>query len=113
MVAVGHVCYRDGVYYFDGDGFKAYIDAVSFKYGGTNLRAELEVFGCTEGELRYETVKGTERTVACWVKPEDDALRGLHVFYEEVYEEDGQTAHEAGSESHDGEGGGGDGDTRF
>jgi hypothetical protein len=88
MVPLGYVHHQDGVYYFDSDGFKTFLETVGFKYAGLNIRAELESFGCTAGELRYTTDKGAEMSISCWVKTEDEAIRGLNVFYEEVYADD-------------------------
>jgi hypothetical protein len=88
MVSMGHVYYEDGVSYFDGGGFKAYLAAVNFKFGNLNIRAELETFGCTAGELRYRTMSGNERTIQCWVKPDDAKIHDLRAFYEETYEAD-------------------------
>jgi hypothetical protein len=88
MINMGYVYREDGVYYFDGDGFKEYLDTVNFRFSDINIRAELESFGCKNGSITYKTVKGLDRRIDCWKKEEDDALRDMQVFYEEVYDED-------------------------
>jgi hypothetical protein len=112
MVALGHVYYRDGVYSFDGGGFKSYLATLNFKLTDMNLRAELESYGCAEGKLSYTTAKGAEKTIACWQKAEDETLREMCVFYDEIYGENAEAVKRIKLEKDDEEVSDGD-DTRF
>jgi hypothetical protein len=95
MVAVGRVYYKkgseednEGVYYFESEGFLKYLMSENFKLQGINLREQLREYGCTEGEIPYTTSDGTEKAIKCWMRKEDEELRELNTFFEDVYEGD-------------------------
>jgi hypothetical protein len=86
MVQLGQVYYSGGVYHFTTDGIMNFLRFENFSLRGVNLQTQLSRYGCAAGELRYKTPKGGERAIKCWVKPEDDELRTMGVFYEDVYD---------------------------
>jgi hypothetical protein len=118
MVVMGHVYYTDGTYFFSGDGFQSYLEAMNCRTEDKNLRAALENFGCEMGTVKYTVKNGEERSLDCWKKAEDEAVREMRVFYEEIYgEEDkrigGVVITQDGEGDSDGEGGGDGDDGRF
>jgi hypothetical protein len=92
LVRAGHVYREDGVCYFTSDGVKQYLAMEKFSLRGYNLREQLIAYGCSEGELKYRTPRGTERVVKCWKKAEDEELSELGAFYEDIYEGDADIA---------------------
>lgn len=87
-VNVKQVYYKDGAYYFKTDGFQAFLRSQNFKLGRTNLREELLRFGCEEGAIEYTNGIGEMRAVECWKKVEDDHLKKLDNFYDDIMEAD-------------------------
>jgi hypothetical protein len=57
-----------------------------FPLGRTNLREQLISYGCSDGEVKYKTAKGEEKTIKCWKKPDDAELLEMDAFYEDVYD---------------------------
>jgi hypothetical protein len=90
VVTVGRVYREEGVngatYYFESDGLQKYLAAENIQLRGINLREQLLAYGCTEGEVSYTTSSGVIKTIACWKRVEDDELRELGMFFEDVYE---------------------------
>jgi hypothetical protein len=89
------VYHADGVYYFTTEGIMAFLRFEKFSLGKINLHAQLKAYGCTDGELRYGTPRGEERTVKCWIKNDDEELLEMSVFYEDVYDGDADVIRKA------------------
>jgi hypothetical protein len=87
MVSVGQVYHTDGVYYFSTRGIMEFLRFEKFNSAKVNLREQLIAYGCSEGEIKYETEKGEERVVKCWKKPDDAELLETSTFYEDIYDE--------------------------
>jgi hypothetical protein len=92
MIEAGQVYYADGIYYFKTKGIMSFLRFQKFSLQKTNLHAELTAYGCSDGELSYRTVKGVEKVIKCWIKPEDDELLETADLYEDVYDSDAETA---------------------
>jgi hypothetical protein len=107
LIQTGQVYYRDGVFYFTGEGVKQYLAVEKFNLKGYNLREQLISYGCSKGELAYITPRGAERKISCWQKPEDDELRDMGLFYEDIYDGDADIL----QKSEAGPGGDGDGES--
>jgi hypothetical protein len=86
MVKLGLVYHADGAYFFDTKGIMDFLRFSKFSLGKINLREQLIAYGCSDGELKYETAKGDERVIECWKKPDDAELLEMDAFYEDVYE---------------------------
>ena len=82
---------HEGVYYFSTDGFKDYLRIWHYNTKGCNLREQLLLYGCTEGEVFYNRADGSNGTIKCWKKPVDEALTNLAVFFDDVAERDTDT----------------------
>lgn len=78
----------DGVFYFRTDGFVDYLRVVKFVLGRTNLREQLIQYGCVEGEVTYTNGAGEKKSIPCWKKVEDEHLRSLGTYYEDVMASD-------------------------
>jgi hypothetical protein len=85
MVQLSQVYHAEGVYYFTTKGFMDFLRFEKVSPGKTNLREQLIAYGCSDGEVRYKTAKGEEKTIPCWKKPDDDELLEMGAFYEDVY----------------------------
>jgi hypothetical protein len=88
LIQAGQVYRRDGVFYFTSEGVKQYLAVERFNLKGYNLREQLISYGCLQAELSYRTPRGAERTIACWQRPEDDELRDMGFFYDDLYDGD-------------------------
>jgi hypothetical protein len=77
-----------GTFYFKTEGFQDYLRTAKFILGRTNLREQLVQYGCVEGELKYTNAAKIEKTIKCWKKVEDDELRSLDTFYDDIMEAD-------------------------
>jgi hypothetical protein len=88
MVRLGNVYHTEGAYYFTTKGITAFLRFERFNLAKINLRERLIEYGCTDGEFVYRNVKGEEKTINCWKKPDDDELSEMDSFYEDVYEGD-------------------------
>jgi hypothetical protein len=88
MVKLGQVYYADGAYFFETKGIMDFLRFEKFSLGKINLREWLIAYGCTDGELKYKTVKGEEKVLECWKKPDDAELQEMDAFYEDVYDGD-------------------------
>jgi hypothetical protein len=88
LIQTGQAHYRDGVFYFTSEGARQYFAMEKFNLKGYNLREQLISYGCSKAELSYRTSRGTERTISCWQKPEDDELRDIGLFYDDIYDGD-------------------------
>ena len=108
LVQTGQAYLQDGVFYFTTEGVKQYLAMEKCTLKGVNLRALLLWYGCSEAELAYTTLKGEERFMQCWQKPEDRALANMTVFYEDIYEGDVGFLRQQTAAGDDGEGGGDD-----
>jgi hypothetical protein len=81
--------YHDGsAYYFKTDGFMDYLRTMKFVLGRTNLREQLIQYGCVEGEVKYTTSHGIEKSIPCWKKEDDAELKKLDTFYDDIMEAD-------------------------
>lgn len=89
-VNVKQVYHADGAYYFKTDGFQDYLRTMKFVLGRTNLREQLVLYGCTEGEIKYTTASGVEKTIPCWKKVDDPELLALDTFYDDIMEADAE-----------------------
>jgi hypothetical protein len=90
MIQLDRVYRAEGAYYFTTEGITNYLRQEKFSLRGINLREELVAYGCAEGEVKYKTAKGEEKTIKCWKKPEDAELLEMDAFYEDVYEGDAE-----------------------
>jgi hypothetical protein len=97
LIQVGQAFYQGGVYYFTSDGVKQYLAAEKFNLRGHNLREQLLSYGCSEGELAYRSTRGSDRIIKCWKKPEDEELKEMDAFYEDIYEGDADIAERSGT----------------
>jgi hypothetical protein len=88
LVQTGQAYCRDGVYYFTSEGVKQHLATEKFNLKGYNLREQLLSYGCSQAELTYINPHGAERTISCWKKLEDEELRGMGDFYDDIYEGD-------------------------
>jgi len=84
------VYFADGVYYFKNDGVKDYLRIAKYTLGRVNLTEELKRFGCTEGEVSWIRKDGTLAVVKCWMKQEDDVLKEMTRFFDDVVDEDAE-----------------------
>lgn len=89
-VNVKQVYHAEGRYYFKTDGFMDYLRTMKFVLGRTNLREQLVQYGCSEGAVVYKTALGIEKTIECWVKPDDNELTKLDTFYDDIMEADAE-----------------------
>lgn len=87
-IGLKQVYYADGVYYFKTDGLKEYLRVAKYALR-CNLREQLLSYGCREGEISYVRKDGTIATIKCWLKEEDDALKNMTKFYDDVIDSDG------------------------
>ena len=87
LIGLGQVFNRDGFYYFTTEGIKDYLRIQKFTVQKMNLREELIRYGCTEGEVQY-SVGDRQKTIRCWKKAEDDDLKTMGTFYEDVEDAD-------------------------
>jgi hypothetical protein len=113
MVQAHQVYHEDGFFYFDTEGLKRFLDMQRFKSSKINLRAELERYGCELGELTYKNPSGVEKTIECWKKADDDELKAMDGFYEDIYEGDADTLQNNKLNKEDKEVTDDDGDTKF
>jgi hypothetical protein len=93
VVELGRVYREEGIegsdgnaYYFNVEGLKKYLTAENIQLHGINLREQLLMYGCTEGEVKYTTPSGLIKTIQCWKRIEDDELRELGALFEDIYE---------------------------
>jgi hypothetical protein len=112
MVRMGRVYHAEGAYYFTTGGIREFLRTKKFSMGRINLHDQLQAYGCFEGELAYKTAKGTEKTVKCWKKLDDEELLEMDAFYDEVYDGDADTPRKSASDN-DQEEGNGDEETKF
>jgi hypothetical protein len=89
-VNVNQVYKNCSAYYFKTDGFVDYLRTMKFVLGRTNLREQLLSYGCEEGELEYTTGAGQKKSIKCWKKPDDDDLRALDTFYDDIMDADAE-----------------------
>ena len=82
------VYFSEGVFYFKTDGLKDYLRIAKYTLGRTNLREELVKYGCVEGEVTWERKDKSIATIQCWKKDEDEALKNMARFFDEVIDED-------------------------
>jgi hypothetical protein len=88
MVRLDQVYYAEGIYYFTTKGIMAFLRYERFSTGKVNLREQLIACGCSEAELRYKTLRGEERIIPCWKKPEDADLLEQEIFYGDMSDAD-------------------------
>jgi hypothetical protein len=86
MVQLGYVYHTGGEYFFVTQGVVDFLRSAKFNIGKTNLREQLLSYGCTDGELKYTTAKGEEKTIDCWKKPDDEELSKADTRYEDISE---------------------------
>jgi hypothetical protein len=103
LIQTGQVFYRDGVYYFTGEGVKQYLASEKFNMRGYNLREQLLSYGCSQAELAYVNPHGAERKISCWQKPEDETLRDMGAFYDDIYDGDADILQKDAPDEEDGE----------
>jgi hypothetical protein len=110
LVQTGQAFYRDGVFYFTSEGVKQHLAMEKLNLKGHNLREQLLSYGCANAELTYLNPRGAERTISCWQKQEDDELRSMGAFYEDIYDGDEDILQKEAPDKEDGED---EGDVRF
>lgn len=110
LIKTGRVYKADGVYYFTTDGLIRFLNLEKVPMHKINLHAKLEDYKCQEGEIAYKTSKGVVINIPCWKKVEDDELREMDIFYEDIYEGQADIIQEKES---DNEGGSDVDDTKF
>jgi len=88
MIKVGQVYHANGAYYFMTKGLVDFLRQEKWQLGKINLREQLMLYGCTEGEVAYKSAKGAEIKIPCWQKPEDEELLAMDAFYDDIYEGD-------------------------
>jgi hypothetical protein len=82
---------EEKIYYFKTDGFKEFLRIARYNLGRTNLREQLLIYGCKEGEIVYTTTKGETKLIKCWLKPGDEQLDAMVEFFDDVLDKDFQT----------------------
>jgi hypothetical protein len=87
-VKIGQVYHAEGIYYFTTKGITDFLRFSRFSLGKMNLREQLIAYGCSDGELPYRTIKGEEKKIECWIKPDDEELLETGAFYEDIYDGD-------------------------
>lgn len=81
---------ENGTYYFKTDGFKEYLRIARYTIGRTNLREQLLQYGCKEGNLTYTRRDGSMASIRCWVKQEDEHLKNMKIYFDDVLDDDAQ-----------------------
>jgi hypothetical protein len=112
MVQFGKVYHAEGVYYFTTKGIVDFLRFEKFSLGKINLHESLAEYGCAYGELPYRNIKGEEKVIECWTKPDDEELLRMNAFYEDVYAEGERIMREIEPDEARKGGGNGD-DTKF
>jgi hypothetical protein len=87
-VNVKQVYYKDGFYFFKTDGFQDFLRSRNFKLGRLNLREELLRYGCEEATIMWTTTNDQQKVIECWKKVEDEHLKKLDSFYDDVMDAD-------------------------
>lgn len=91
MVLVQQVYYDGKNYYFQTDGLASYLRTQRFTVK-MNLREHLMRYGCRDdGVLTYSTSGGEQRTINCWVMPENADLASMRHHYDDILDADVQT----------------------
>jgi len=86
----GNVYFADNVYYFQALGFRAYLRIAKYNLGKKDLRKQLLLFGCREGEISYTRRDGTSNVIMCWMKDIDDSLLETVKYYQDMWNNDAQ-----------------------
>lgn len=88
LIKLGNVYQENDKYYFLPEHFQSFLDSKRVKYDIANMAEQLKIFGCVQGELKYTTKTGTEKSIPCWIKVADEALTSTVEELEEVLKED-------------------------
>jgi hypothetical protein len=103
FIKAGQVYKEEGIYYFTTDGLLRYLNLEKIPLHKVNLHADLTKYKFEEGEIVYNTSKGVELRIPCWIKKEDDELKEMDTFYEDIYSDEEDTEQENEKEVDDGD----------
>jgi len=89
-ITLKQVYMANETFYFQTDGLKDYLRIAKFNLQGKNLREYLLSYGCTEGMVEYDKRDGQKGQIKCWLKSNDDTLREMLTYFDEVVDQDAQ-----------------------